>query len=93
MQVCGDLVLAVATDFARGEFMPGIGDPRGEDVTRAVVGQRARVGDGQQRDPDGLEAEILVDRHQRTLGNSGQSFSARSIRLGAGASACRKYIQ
>jgi len=53
----------VGDQAARHQLMPSIAHPLHQGVTRAVVGQGARVGDGEHRDAHRNEDPALVDPH------------------------------
>ena len=57
----GDRVAVVTDDGAGGEMVAGRGDALGQRVAGAVVGRGAGVGDGEHRDPQGLEGDRLVN--------------------------------
>ena len=55
------LSLVVGDDVAGGEDVPGLGDAVGKRLSGFVVGEAARVGNGQHRDADRDEGAALVN--------------------------------
>jgi len=60
-QAQGDLGAFVPHDLARGEDVARLGDARGERIARAVLGEAARVRNGQERDAHRDEGAGFVD--------------------------------
>jgi hypothetical protein len=60
-QLRRDPVALVYDNGPRRQLVPGLGQPPHQDVTGAVLGKCAAVGDGQDGDVDGNEFAAVVD--------------------------------
>jgi hypothetical protein len=72
----------VANQPAIGKLMPGLDQTLAEEGAGFVVAERPAVGNGENRDPHGLEGAALVDlTHDAPLGFAPEAPARRSPSL------------